>query len=227
MLQAQKKISRKELKKDPFFEEIDRIIRIYQEKQQAIWIILAVVIVLIASIWGFMALRNSKLDDASAAFGIAEQYYANRDYDSAKSKFNEVINLYGSTEYAGKADFYLGMIALNAFDYETAKSIFTKYLDEYASDSENTATALSGLATIAVHDEDYKNAASYYQKAADQSKYRFNQIEYLEKSVRENVRAGDLETAAASLKKLAALPALTDSEKEKKNALEALIEMNK
>ncbi|HDR04282.1 MAG TPA: tetratricopeptide repeat protein [Candidatus Marinimicrobia bacterium] len=214
MLKGQKKITRKEMKKDPFFERIDQSVRFYNENQQKIYIVLAVLMVLILAGWGVSQYWSSKAKSASSMLGIAQQYYFARDYDSARSKFSELRALYGKSEYAGYALYYSAMIEYNEGKYEQARKLLNEYLADFGSDIEFISAASATLGAIAAQAKEYGPAAAHYQKGAEKTANLTNKKDFYQRAFSYYLKSSQLKKAEMILAAVEKLKFADDKSKQ-------------
>jgi tetratricopeptide (TPR) repeat protein len=132
--------------------------------------LLAAVVLLIVGGVGYYTWRNSQTEKAQAAMFQAVNYWES---DSLKTALKgdgqydgleTVASEYGGTKAGNLANFYAGAAALKSGDYKKA----IDYLEDFSSDDlllQARAYALIGDANMEL--KKYKEAADYYQKAAD------------------------------------------------------------
>jgi len=165
MLKPRRKIIKKELKKDPYIEFLARA-KDNLDKNQSLYqkILLGVVVVIFAI---FFLLNNYQGNKSISKelLGKALIAMANGDIDNARIQFEFVSDEYGNNESGSLAKYYLARLYFSEKDYLGA----TSYLNEIR----NTDFPLNHfniskykmMALIAMENEDYDEAISYYERA--------------------------------------------------------------
>ena len=132
MLKPQRKIIRKEIKRDPFLETIDKIeYNFEQNRKTYLYIALGLIAVIISA--NFLLDKQSQKDiDSNSALGIALVAFDNEDYENAKFQFETILSDFSGTNSSNIANYYLGKISFENNDLTKAES----YLNEYLNNSE-------------------------------------------------------------------------------------------
>ena len=132
MLKPQRKIIRKEIKRDPFLETIDKIeYNFEQNKKTYLKIALGIIAVIIFV--NFLLNKQSQKDfDSNSALGIALVAFDNEDYENAKFQFETILLDFSGTNSSNIANYYLGKISFENNELIKAES----YLNEYLNNSE-------------------------------------------------------------------------------------------
>ena len=132
MLKPQRKIIRKEIKRDPFLETIDKIeYNFEQNRKTYLYIALGLIAVIISA--NFLLNKQSQKDiDSNSALGIALVAFDNEDYENAKFQFETILSDFSGTNSSNIANYYLGKISFENNDLTKAES----YLNEYLNNSE-------------------------------------------------------------------------------------------
>jgi tetratricopeptide (TPR) repeat protein len=132
--------------------------------------LLALIVLAVVGAFGYYTWRNSQDDKAQAAMFQAVNYW---EADSLKKAMKGdgqsgglegVASEYGGTKAGNLANFYAGAAALKEGKFKEA----IDYLEDFSSDDlllQARAYALIGDANMEL--KQYKEAADYYQKAAD------------------------------------------------------------
>lgn len=202
MLKAQKKVTKKELKSDPFFEKMDQFLSFYKRYEKIIWtvIISAVILVVAASFISRSLMR--KADKAKSQISIAQFYLKGGREDLAISTFAEIRDgLYGK-RYAGLAAYHLGGIYLQNSNYEEAENEYTLFLDSGKGDYLMKATAWAGLGAVAEMRENYTYASECYLKASALSELPVSQFGYYDKAFVNAMKINDTNRASTILKSM-------------------------
>ena len=132
MLKPQRKITRKEIKRDPFLETVDKIeYNFEQNKKTYLKIALGIIAVIIFV--NFLLNKQSQKDfDSNSALGIALVAFDNEDYENAKFQFESILSDFSGTNSFNIANYYLGKISFENNELIIAES----YLNEYLNNSE-------------------------------------------------------------------------------------------
>ena len=132
MLKPQRKITRKEIKRDPFLETIDKIeYNFEQNKKTYLYIALGLIAVIIG-VNGLLNKQVQKDIDSNSALGMALVAFDNEDYENAKFQFESILSDFSGTNSFNIANYYLGKISFENNELIIAES----YLNEYLNDSE-------------------------------------------------------------------------------------------
>ena len=132
MLKPQRKITRKEIKRDHFLETIDKIeYNFEQNKKTYLYIALGLIAVII-SVNVLLNKQVQKDIDSNSALGTALVAFDNEDYENAKFQFETILSDFSGTNSSNIANYYLGKISFENNELIIAES----YLNEYLNDSE-------------------------------------------------------------------------------------------
>jgi Tfp pilus assembly protein PilF len=195
MLKARKRMTKKELKTDPFFEKMDTFVRFYRRNEKKIWtgIVLLIVVILSASyITRSVTRKNEK---AKSQISIAQFYLKGGQQDMAIELLNELKDgLYGD-KYAGFAAYYLGGIYLKNKEYVQAEENYDLFLNHKSGDNMMKATAWAGLASIAEIQQNPEEASANFFKAANLANLKSLKVQFAEKAFKNSIKAGDTKRA--------------------------------
>jgi predicted negative regulator of RcsB-dependent stress response len=216
MLKARKRMTKKELKTDPFFEKMDTFVRFYRRNEKKIWtgIVLLIVVILSASyITRSVTRKNEK---AKSQISIAQFYLKGGQQDMAIELLNELKDgLYGD-KYAGFAAYYLGGIYLKNKEYDQAEENYDLFLNHKSGDNMMKATAWAGLASIAEIQQNPEEASANFFKAANLANLKSLKVQFAEKAFKNSIKAGDTKRAELILEMLEKL----DLNEEQENKLQ-------
>jgi len=195
MLRPKKKITRKELKKDPVLEKISQIENLVRNQRKlftylSIGIIAAILLTIL-----LISSKKKANTEAMGDLGLAELSLARNDYDDAIMRLENLNNKYPRTHSAGIATILLARSYLAKNDYENARKNFVKYIDDYKGDELLTASAYSGLAICAEADSNFTEAAEYFEKGGKISPYKFQKHEFFLNSARNYLKSNNIENA--------------------------------
>ncbi len=214
MLKARKKMTKKELKRDPFFERMDTLIRFYRRNEKKIWTVIVLLVVVVLSASYITRVTMKKHEKARSQLSIAQFYMRGGQEDVAVELFNEIKDgLYGK-KYAGFAAYYLGGIHLSNKDYDLAADNYETFLASKSGDDLMKATAWAGLAAVAEIREDLAEASANFFKAANLIELKNRKIRYAEKAFKHALKTGDLKRAELALDMIEKLD-LNDEEENK------------
>ena len=165
MLKPRRKIIKKELKKDPYIEFLARA-KNNLDKNQSMYqkILLGAVVVIIA----IVALVNNYQDNKSiskALLGKAVITMANGDIDNARIQFEFVSDEYESNESGSLAKYYLARLHFSEKDYLAATSYLNEIRNADFPLNHINISKFKMMALIAMENEDYDDAISYYERA--------------------------------------------------------------
>ena len=132
MLKPQRKITRKEIKRDPFLETIDKIEYNFEQNKKTYLNIALVLIAVIISVNVLLNKQGQKDIDSNSALGIALVAFDNQDYENAKFQFETILSEFSGTNCSNIANYYLGKISFENNELIKAES----YLNEYLNNSE-------------------------------------------------------------------------------------------
>jgi predicted negative regulator of RcsB-dependent stress response len=157
MLKPKRKITRKEIKKDPFLESIDKLENNFKQNKKTY---LNIAIGLIASVLVINILLNKQSQkniDSNSDLGMALVAFDNEDYDNAKFQFETIVSEYSGTNSSNVANYYLGKISFENDDLDKSKT----YLNAYLKDPDPDILipgAIKMLSNIALKSSEYDKA---------------------------------------------------------------------
>ena len=163
MLRPKKKITKKEIKRDPFLETVD-LAQAHIEENRSKY--LKVGIGIIALFIGFNVISNNsniRKSEASSSLGDALLTLDLNDPTTAKFQLETVINEYENTTSASLAEYYLGKMSYDNNDNVNAE----KHLNSYLNNNPKGFLASSSgiiLADIAVSNRDFDKGLSILSK---------------------------------------------------------------
>ena len=128
MLRPKKKITKKEIQRDPFLESVDKA-QAHLEENRSKYLQLGLVLLILLFGYNVITDKQSQLDiDASASLGDALLTLDRDDLTTAQFQLETVLNEYDNTPSASVAEFYLGKMSYNADDKEEAGRFLNSYL---------------------------------------------------------------------------------------------------
>ena len=132
MLKPQRKITRKEIKRDAFLETIDKIEYNFEQNKKTYLNIALGIIAVIIFVNVLLNKQSQKDIDSNSALGIALVAFDNKDYENAKFQFESILSDFSGTNSSNIANYYLGKISFENNGLIKAES----YLNEYLNNSE-------------------------------------------------------------------------------------------
>tara|TARA_B100000161_G_C33384593_1_gene339353 strand:+ start:13 stop:687 length:675 start_codon:yes stop_codon:yes gene_type:complete len=155
MLRPKKKITKKEIKRDPFLETVDQAQAHIEENRTKYLQVSIGIVALIIGLNVFSNNSNIRKSEASSSLGDALLTMDLNDPTTAKFQLETVINEYENTTSASLAKYYLGKMSYDNSDNVNAE----KYLSSYLNDNPKGFLAPSAsiiLADIFVSKEDFE-----------------------------------------------------------------------
>jgi len=158
-----------------------------EENSKSLLVIIGAIVVLIGIyIWYQNVYLKDRAEEASAKMYKAEQFLG---VDSLANKalrgeggypgFEQIAAEYDNTKSANLANLYLGGIYLRKGEYKKATEALGKYAETGSPVADPLALGLLGDAYSEL--KDYKQAATYYKKAADKASNKFTSPMFLKK----------------------------------------------
>ena len=164
MLKPKRKITRKEIKRDPFLETIDKLENSFEKNKKTF---LNIVLAIIAGVFIINFLinkQNQKNIDSNSALGVAMLAFENKDYDNAKFQFESIISEFQGTTAFGAANFYLGKIYFESNEFVKSESFLNNFIS-YADTEILYFGAVKMLTHIAMENNEYDKAIELLDNA--------------------------------------------------------------
>ena len=169
MLKPKKKITKKEIKRDPFLETVDKIeYSIEKNKNTYINVVIAVIVIFIAGNF-FLKNQKDKENSAKSALGLALVAFDNGDYENAKFQFESILSDYYNSESANVANYYLGKIAFENKDFANSMLYLDRFFNSGVLDILIPGT-VKMLSNIELKNNNKEKAISYIDKGINNSK---------------------------------------------------------
>ena len=175
MLKPKRKITRKEIKRDPFLETIDKIENSYEKNKK---IFLNFIIALVAGVFiinFILKKQDQKNIDSNSALGIAMVAFENRDYENAKFQFESIISDFNGTTAFSAANFYLGKIYFESSDFVKSESFLNTFINSGKTEILYLG-AIKMLTNIAMQNREYDKAI----KLLDSGSKNVSKNDYIE-----------------------------------------------
>ena len=175
MLKPRKKITRKEIKKDPILEKVANTYSFIQNKQKVltrIGIGVAIGFILL-NIWNNQVKKNN--EESSFVFTKALVAWQTGDVDNAQLHFESLTDEFGGTANGKIAHYWLGLISYNAGNSKFSVEYLKQFV-KFGKADILLPNAYRLLANLSIDGEDYKKAHFYFNKAI---KYSYSEIEQM------------------------------------------------
>jgi len=169
MLKPKKKITKKELKRDPVLEFINDA-QVWVTEKKKIILRVAIGAVVVIALFLFIGKNKTANNmEADALLGKAFLSQDLGDIENAKFQFQSLTEDYSGTDAGKQGLYYLGKINFEDGNYDEAEKSITEYVKK-GSNAELLAASYRMLASIAISNDDTQSAESYLQKAAHNAK---------------------------------------------------------
>lgn len=200
-LKPTRRITRRELKRDPLLETIYSLQKLYERNRRVVRVVVlggaAVgMIVLILSGW-----RSSLRQSAEELFSRGMSRYNTGETGAARDDFETLMDEYDGTRSGQDALYYLGKIYLDSGDSSEAENSFRQYLKKGKSVFLRAAS-LESLGNLARSKGAYEEAARLFARASSLPTFPFNQQQNKIHAAECWLKAGDREKARILLLEL-------------------------
>ncbi|MEE9466495.1 MAG: tetratricopeptide repeat protein [Candidatus Neomarinimicrobiota bacterium] len=165
MLKARKKITRKELKRDPLMETIYQARQLWIQYRAVISRFGGVAIVVLVLSMLVFRWRSSQDQKAASVVGVAFIEFGQGNYGTVIAELNGLVEEYSGLKSFGNGLFLLGRSELMVGDTTAAEIHFRRYLDDYGREPLVTSGVLAGLGVIVEARGEYLEAAEVFLKA--------------------------------------------------------------
>ncbi len=179
MLRPKKKITRKEIQRDPFLESVDQA-QTHLEKNRSLYLKIAIGIIVALLFFNIRSNRQTQHNiEASASLGKALVTLDQGDKSSAKFQLETVYNDFNGTSSAYTASYYLGKIKYDAGENLEAERYLSSFLKKNRKDP-LAHSAILMLADIAVNQDKMSDAIDMIDKGLkNSSKYDSRTLELM------------------------------------------------
>ena len=168
MLKPKKKITKKEIKRDPFLETIDQA-QAHLEGNRSRYLQIGILLVVLLLGYNVISDNNLKRDvDASSALGDALLTLDFNDRTTAQFQLETVIKEYDNTLSASLAKYYLGKMSYDATNLEEANRYLKSYLDSNPKGFLAPSASIL-LADIANSNGNFLDAITFLDKSINNS----------------------------------------------------------
>ena len=201
MLNPSRKILRKEIKKDPLLDYLEKIENGFEENRKTIinGLIFFVAIIVTGSI--YVNNQNDIELESSSAFGAALVAYSNSDYDNAKFQFESISSNYEGTENEIFSNYYLGKIAYEVSKFDKAKFLLNDFLDN-TKKSTFVCGAIKRLVDISFNENDFLESLDIIARANNFDLNNISKLELKLLKINTLIRMNDLQGAKIEIGKV-------------------------
>ena len=179
MLRPKKKITRKEIQRDPFLESVDQA-QTHLEENRSLYLKIAIGVIVALLFFNIRSNRQAQYNiEASASLGKALVTLDQGDKSSAKFQLETVYNEFNGTSSAYTASYYLGKIKYDAGENLEAEGYLSSFLKKNRKDP-LAHSAILMLADIAVNQDRMSDAIDMIDKGLkNSSKYDSRTLELM------------------------------------------------
>lgn len=175
MLRTHKKLTKKELKKDPLVIFIAQAVEFLRDEW--VKIVASVVAVIVVIVVGYLIVNGSRKSTINA-YDAAITAIANN-APEAHDLLKRVVDDHSGSEYAGEALITLANDSVRQKDLDNAEKYFQQYIKNY-DDPIYLFNAYNGLGAVYEEKGDYKKAAETYEQYVSKNKSSvFSALMYL------------------------------------------------
>ena len=179
MMKPRKRITKKQMKEDKFVTSTFKAIEFIQNYSKHLVLgFIAIVVVVIAGLL-ISSSKRQKDQDAAAQLGMALLVYQTGDYAGAINLFEPVLRTYGGTRSASQATYFLGNCFYFTDDYGKALEYYTKYTTMGHTLPSLKVSAIAGIAACHEQQEEFTEAARYYERAEKECPEFYQAAEFL------------------------------------------------
>ena len=165
MLKPKRKITKKEIKRDPLLETVYKGQKLFEEKRNFISITAVILFSVFVTVFLVQSIKRNKEDEANKIMSTAINLYQNNNFSEALLSFENLISDFENTIDGKKALFYSAKIHMNAGRNIEARKFAQDYL-ETGKSSTHTLGSFLILAEINENAGEYFDAATNYLKAS-------------------------------------------------------------
>ncbi|NQV15233.1 tetratricopeptide repeat protein [bacterium] len=164
MLTPKKKLTKKELKRDPLLDSLEKGKEFYEKYSNQIVSAIGALVVILLLGWGWMNSRETTNNEAMLANTKATIAAAAGLDENVVAELEKIVDEYGSNSNVTQSLFQLGIAKINDGDYDGAKELFTRLASN--SDELTKRAGKLKLAYINEKQSNYVEAASRYMEVA-------------------------------------------------------------
>ena len=170
MLKPKRKITRKEIKKDPLLETIDSIEAKFEKNKKTYGNVAILVFLVLIGGYVLTNKQNQNKIESNSALGAAMVAYSNMDYENAKFQFESIKSNFGNTSSANTSSYFLGKIAYENSDFINSSLHLNDFL-KYSDDDILVCGAIKLLTEISLKNNNFEEALRNLDEAKN---YKFS-----------------------------------------------------
>ena len=164
MLKPKRKITRKEIKKDPLLETIDSIEAKFEKNKKTYGNAAILVFLVLIGGYIFTNKQNQNKIESNSALGVAMVAYSSMDYENAKFQFENIKSNFGNTSSANTSSYFLGKIAYESSDFINSSLHLNDFL-KYSDEDILVCGAIKLLTEISLKNNNFEEALRSLDKA--------------------------------------------------------------
>jgi len=199
---AQRRITKHEMKTDKFTTAIFAAREWVEANLKFALIVIGGTIAVVAIVWGVRSWRSGQASEAIALFGEAGVEMRSGNPAVAIAQLQKVLDEHSGSTVAAAACFQLAQLQFRQRNFDDARVLFQRYLDDYGDDPMLKAAAWAGLGAVSEQAGFPAEAIEKYNKAYTVDPKGFRAGEYLHMAVRAAVAANDSTKAVAAFETL-------------------------
>lgn len=179
MLTPRKKISRKELHKDPLLNKIATVSDFTQDNRQMITRIAMAVAAVAVIVYAYVTYHNSQNEESINKLVSAEQVYFSGDYRESIRRLEKYCTEYDGTKGGSAGTYYLANSYFNTDQFDFALTNYQKYLDDYGDNEVFTVSSMLGIAACYEGLNKFQEAVDQYEKTLKKFSDSHNKAEIM------------------------------------------------
>jgi len=201
MLKPNRKVLRKEIKKDPLLETFEKVENGFEQNRKTIINVFIFVVAFIVIGKIYMDNQNKTKLESISAFGAALVAYSNADYDNAKFQFESISSTYEGTESEIFSNYYLGRIAYEKGNFNNAKILLNDFLDN-TEKATFVCGAIKQLVDISYNENDFLKSLDIISRAREFDINNFSKLELKLLKINTLIKLNDLQGAKIEVGKI-------------------------
>ena len=164
MLKPRKKVTRKEIKKDPVLDRVANTYNFIQNKKSILTKVSIGILIgfVLFNIWKNHAQKNN--EESNYIFTKALVAWQTGDVDNAQLHFETLVDEFAGTDNGKIAHYWLGLIDYNTENSESSEEYLKKYI-KFGKGGILIPNAYRLLANLSIFKEDFEKAHTYFKKA--------------------------------------------------------------
>ncbi len=202
MLKAQKKMTKKELKRDPLLDTMVRTQTFYEDNKKRIHGIGGGFIAIALIIFLLSFLHQSNETEAAILLGKAQAEFEDRNFDKSRQFLEYLIDGYTGTTSGDQGIFLLANINYQEKKYAEARELFQKFVDNYSGSNILLSSGYAGLGACYEAEGNYGEAAKAFLQAWKAADDFPEAHDYLYNAAIDFEFAGDIQKATEYYNKL-------------------------